>query len=356
MRFLIEGLQSIWRNIGYGLVARRYEGLDLYAMMHMFWFSRAIHTMADLRLADHLKQPRTARELAELTGCQADPLERLLMFLKSSGVLTLDGQSRFQLHRRALTMASDAAISLRPWADVLGNEVWKAATQLTQTVRSGTGGFELATGQTYWEFLAGHADRRACFDEGMGIWTQVHSPEVVRKLRLKDRKVLVDVGGGGGRMMIAILKANPHLQGIVFDREETMSTARRNIAEAGLSDRLQARSGNFLEDVPEGDSYLIKHALHDWRDEFATQILQAVRRRTPENGRLFIVDAVLGQDRAGERFRRLLDIQQLLWTREGKERTQDDFTKLLSAARFRLDKVRRTAFHDVSVIEASPTR
>jgi hypothetical protein len=162
---------------------------------------------------------------------------------------------------------------------------------------------------------------------------------------------LVDVGGGQGSLLAAILRAHSDLRGMLFDRPEVVQSAKRQLAAAGLQDRCDMVAGDFFTSVPSGgDAYILKKVIHDWDDERVLAILRSCHRAMPERGRLLLVEPVVppGDEPS---FAKLLDLLMLVWTPGGKERTEAEHRALLASAGFELTRVIPTAA-PVSVLEA----
>jgi hypothetical protein len=160
----------------------------------------------------------------------------------------------------------------------------------------------------------------------------------------------VDVAGGHGLMIGTILKANRRMRGILFDLPHVSAGATTLLRSGGVADRCQIVSGDFFASVPEGgDAYIMKHIIHDWDDERATQILRNCHRAMQPGGKVLIVDAVIPPGNRAH-FGKLLDLEMLVLTPRGRERTQAEFRELLKRSGFRLRRVVCTETH-LSVVE-----
>jgi hypothetical protein len=140
----------------------------------------------------------------------------------------------------------------------------------------------------------------------------------------------VDVGGGNGALLVALLERQPRLEGIVLDLPET------NRDEAALGDRVRFVAGSFFDSVPEGDAYVLSGILHDWDDERAGAILRTIRAAAPPHARLIVLETVLsaGNDPHGGKW---LDLLMLIIG--GRERTEEDWRALLGDAAFEIDSI-----------------
>jgi hypothetical protein len=153
----------------------------------------------------------------------------------------------------------------------------------------------------------------------------------------------------------AALRAVPAMSATLLDRPAMMDRARREMADAGLTDRCTFVAADFFESVPAGgDAYLLSRILHDWNDEDAARILQVCRSAMPPGARLLVVDAVL-PDRARDLPGAIrMDLLMMLLL-HARERTAPEFDALLTRAGFQLRRVVPTGSPTgLAVIEARP--
>jgi ubiquinone/menaquinone biosynthesis C-methylase UbiE len=163
---------------------------------------------------------------------------------------------------------------------------------------------------------------------------------------------LVDVGGGNGSLLCAVLRRYPALRGVLYDRPDVVERARPNLKAAGLEDRCAAVGGSFFTSVPPGgDAYLMRHIIHDWDDERCQVILGNCRKVLRPGGRVLVIETVIPPGNEAS-FTKFLDVN-MLAIPGGKERTETEYRDLFAAAGFRLARVVPTAM-EVSVIEGEP--
>jgi hypothetical protein len=188
------------------------------------------------------------------------------------------------------------------------------------------------------------------FDAAMTSISTLESSAVVAAYDFRGIDMLVDVAGGHGLMITTILKANKKLRGILFDLSNVTTGAATLLRSGGVADRCQIVSGDFFSSVPEGgDAYIMKHIVHDWDDERATQILRNCHNAMRPDGRVLIVEAVIPPGNAAH-FGKLLDLEMLALTPRGRERTRAEFQDLLQRSGFRLKRIIATETH-LSVVE-----
>lgn len=311
---------------------------------------RLIHLTATLKLADYLAEgPKTAGELAQLTGTHAPALYRVLRTLSSLGFFTEDAALRFSLQPLGETLKSGtpthaAALMLA------GEVVSRSMEHFLHSVRTGETGFEKAFGMPVFDWLAGHPEAASLFNETM---VGVHGMEpgaVAAAYDFSGFETIADVGGLTGNMLTTILRQHAGPRGILFDMPHVVRDAPAFIQQRGLSDRIRIEAGSFFESVPAGaDAYILSHIIHDWSEEQCLAILGNCRRAMNPNGRLLLVEMVLPSGDAPHPGK-LLDMMMLIMP-GGQERTAPEYGALLEKARFRLTRVAPTA-SPVSVVEA----
>jgi O-methyltransferase domain len=288
-------------------------------------------TLARLRIADHVAdQPRSVAALASMTGADPDRLNRLLRAATVLGLVqrTTDGLITMtevgaclrsgpgSLHDFALMLSAPG--QLRP------------LEHLTEAV-CGEAAAEAALGQSLWDYYRAHPDEGAAFAGAMSGVSAMIAGQVAAAADAADSQRIVDVGGGQGTLLRALLATAPQAEGVLLDLPEV-------VAAAPPAERIQFTGGDFLASVPAGgDVYVLCHVLHDWDDPDAQRILTACRRAATPASRLLIVEAVLA-DQPGPVMPELLDVHMMVMS-GGRERRRDQFGQLLDAAGWQLAEV-----------------
>ena len=233
-----------------------------------------------------------------------------------------------------------------------GDWQWKAWDHFLYSLQTGKPGMAKAHGMGVFEYLAVHPEDSTRFNDAMvGMYSGV-GPSVVTAYDFSRFRTVVDLGGGTGMLLAAILRANAVVRGILFELPEVVPQARRTIDGFGLSARCQVVEGDFFKTLPDGhDAYILSHALHDWTDEQALPILRNCRQAIAKDGRLLIIEAVLPPGDTPHHSK-LIDLLMLTVT-GGVERTADEFADLLAKTNFKLLKIHSTTTHQ-SIVEAVP--
>jgi SAM-dependent methyltransferase len=326
----------------------------LFRMVTGYYVSRAIYVAAKLGIADLLAEgPRSHDELAKTTGAHADSLRRVLRLLASAGVLIEEDDGKFALTPIGACLRSDGPGSMRAAALLFGGITQQAWGDLLHSIETGQPAFRHVFGMDSFEYLAEHPDDAANFDAAMAGFTRHIASAVADAYDFSPFRRIVDVGGGSGALLAGILRANATLTGIVFDLPDVAIRAREHIHELGLAGRCEIVGGDFFKEVPSGaDAYLLKHVIHDWKDERAAEILRTCRRAMGGRARLLVVEGVYPPriDQSDEsRGAAANDVNMLVCT-GGRQRSEAEFRALYDAAGFRLTRLVPTRM-PVKVVE-----
>ena len=315
------------------------------AMLRMIWgihISRAVYVAAELGIADILADGRrTTSELADATETHEPSLYRILRLLASLGVLSEHDGRSFSLTMLGERLRTDVPASMRSWAmlvESLGGV--RAFDPIIDTVRTGTPGVDLAHGMSIFQYVAEHPLQAQGFHAAMSERTAAFAPSVASSYDFSGVRTVVDIGGGKGTLLAAILRANGQVRGVLFDQPAVTADAAEVLGAAGVSDRCQIVPGDFFEGVPAGaDRYVLANVLHDWDDIRAVQILSNCRRAMAEDGRVLIVERLIPDDSADALPVLLSDINMLVFT-GGQERTNAEYTSLLAEAGLELGNIK----------------
>lgn len=317
------------------------------------WLTDMLACVARLGVADELAAgPRTVAEVAAAIDADEQALGRVLRALASTGVFAHSGDSTFALTPMGECLRSDVPGSLRELAIMLGQE-WhgRAWERLGDAITAGAIPFEAAHGSPFFDWIQRDPPAAANFDAAMAAFADLTHAAIVGSYGFEGIGTLVDVGGGQGALIAAILRAHPSLQGVLFDLPPVIARAREAMPRDVIA-RCDLVSGDFFRSLPPGaDAYLLTTILHDWDDERALEILRTCRRAAGPETRVLIGEQVLPDD-DGPFFGKLLDIEMLALV-GGRERTAEEYEGLLAQAGFRVERIVPTA-GPTSVIEAWP--
>jgi O-methyltransferase domain/Dimerisation domain len=327
---------------------------ELARLISGFQASQAVHVAATLGIADLLADgARASDDLAAETGSHPESLYRLMRALAGLGVLTELDDRAFELTPMGEHLRSDSAEPLGGWAANLGQPYYfEAWANLEHSVRTGESAFVHCHGQDAWEYRVDRPEKAERFDRAMTDLSRLTNRALLESYDFSRFETVVDVGGGHGALLAAILGANPATRGVLFDQPSVVAGAGPLLEAAGVADRCETVGGSFFDSVPEGgDAYALKWILHDWDDEEATAILRACRRAVPDDGAVLVIERDLGGPNEAADVK-LSDLNMLV-VLGGRERTVDEYGELLAGAGFRLTGQTPTPA-GLSVIEAVP--
>lgn len=317
-----------------------------------FQISQAVHAVVALGIPDLLTDgPRSAHDLAAHVGAHAPSLTRVLRALASVGVLRAEQDNHFGLTEMGACLQTDAPEPIGGWAQFIGRPYhWQAWSSLLHTVRTGETAFVHVHGRSGWDFRANDPIEAAIFDGAMTHLSRRASRSLLQFYDFKPYRTIVDVGGGHGALIAAILAEYPFARGILLDLAYVVSAADQVLREAHVADRCTVVGANFFETMPpHGDAYILKSVLHDWPDEDACALLKNCRRAMTPNAKLVIVERVIDA-LSPNRDTAFSDLEMLVGN-GGRERTVDEYAGLLSSASLRLERV-INASSGLSILEA----
>lgn len=317
--------------------------------------ARVLAIVTDLGIADLLGDgPKSAESLAEATGSHCDSLSRMLRMLAGHGIFARNEEGLIELTPRAELLQADHPDSLRDmlllaWQDLQWNTIYA----LPEAVMTGENAFEHAHGKSFFDYLAEHRELNAIFDRRMRVISQADNKAVAESYAFDDFATILDVGGGLGGLLGEIVRRHSSCLTALYEQPQVFSGAP---AEGGdePAQRIARIAGNFFECIPAGfDLYVLKRIIHDWDDERAIVILRNCRSVMQTDSRLLVIDAVMKPGNEPDP-NKDLDISIMALT-PGRERTEDEFSALLTAADLRLTRVIPASEPStLSLIEAAP--
>jgi hypothetical protein len=323
--------------------------MALLQMSNGYWVSQMLYAAAKLGIADLLQDgAKHCDDLAATTGTHSGALYRLLRGLASVGVFAEQDAQVFSLTPIANGLRSDIPGSMRASVLLAGEEYYQAWGNILYSLETGKSAFEQMQGMPVFQYYTEHPESSKMFDQAMKNISDAIKPAIATSYNFSSIRKLVDVGGGNGSLLAAILRANAGLQGILFDQAAAIATAPSVLSE--ISDRCELMAGNFFEAVPSGaDAYLLKYVLHNWDDEPAIAILKNCYHAMPDDGKLLVVEQVIPPGNEPF-FGKLIDLHMLVNFSGGCERTEQEYRDLFAASGFELTRVVPTR-SNVSVLE-----
>ena len=336
---------------------------ELVEMAMGYSRSRILCAAARLGVADVLgNSERSVEEIAN--DCRADQssLYRLLRALASIGITAETTPGKFTLTHFGQPLRKDAPDSVWSavvfWSDLLADN-W---SYLTECVRTGQKAAVVMESQGIASKWSKDPEAPGIFRAVMGTAPAEAYQPIVDCWDFRGRKVVADLGGGGGSLIAAVLKTYPDVRGMLVDRPDAVDAARRRFESEGLADRCEMVAADLLESVPVGaDVYMLKHVLHGCVDDVAVKILNNCRSVVPSDGRLLIIEFILpdvvSQADPQMEIHLMSDLNMMAVT-GGKERSAVEWDALLKRAGFNMQRVidvpgRDKSGQTISIIEAA---
>ena len=305
-------------------------------LLRSFQLSKMLQVAAAFELAERVAEgPQTVEALARECGANGNMLLRLCRALAAFGIFAVDQNGSVSQTPRSAVLCRAAKPTLhyaaRYWTTP-GN--WAAWHNLEHTVRSGEAAFEATFGLSNFDYLRSHPEEAHLFDSFMQ-----HSPDdrhraVVEAYDFSDAGLVVDVGGGNGALLAAILSASPNVRGVLYDQEAVVCAAPETLGSS--IDRCTIQQGNFFHVIPTGgDTYVLSQILHDWNDERCLEILANCRTAMLRNARLLVIERVLDEMPGRTNpINFLADMQMMVLFPGAKERTPKEFDRLFQQTGF----------------------
>ena len=302
-----------------------------------------LNVAAKLSVAELLAEgPKTADEIAAARDVDADALYRVLRALSAFGVFQEAALRRFTQTPASDLLRADHPRSLRPFVVFFPDPLhFRAYAHLMHSVKTGETAAGPAFGRPLFDFFKDDPEESAIFNAAMVNITQMFIPAILEAYDFGQTRLLADIGGGHGSVLASVLQRYPDMKGILFDLPHVVAGAAPYLQSMGVAERCTIVAGDFFESAPAGaDTYIMKNIIHDWSDEKALTILKNTRaalEQRRENGKLLLLELVVppGND---PHLSKLADIEMLVLP-GGRERTEEEYRRLLSSGGFRLTRI-----------------
>jgi hypothetical protein len=305
------------------------------------WVSQAIAVAAELGVADVLSDgPHSAAEIARATGASEDAVYRLLRALASVGLFASVGDRAFALTPNGEYLRSDVPGSARGRARYMGHGLtWRPWGELLHSVRTGEPAFDHVFGTGQFDYVKNDPEAATILNEAMTSVSHADATAVMDAYDFSGIDTLVDVGGGQGFLLAKILRTYPDMRAILYELPHAVQGAMDLLRQEGVLARCHIVAGDFFDSVPPGgDAYMMKLVIHDWDDQRANRILQNCHSVMRPRAKLLVVDYVIGGQDAPD-IGKFVDLEMLVLTSGGRERTELEFRHLYDEAGFDLARI-----------------
>ena len=319
----------------------RSDALKLRTMIGGAWLTQAIAMAAKFKLADLLQDgPQTSDELAKSCGTQPDLLFRVMRALASQGIFRETDPGVFQNTGLSNLLRSDADNSLRNVAIFFGDQTYLAFEHFANQLKTGEIAYEKKYNRDFFSLIANDPERDDVFNRAMAEISYEQAGAILDAYDFSGINSLCDVAGGNGKILAAVLKKYPKMQGIVFEQSHVIDVAKDYIQRQGLTDRVQYISGDFFKPLEvKADACMMKYIIHDWPDDKAVKILKNCKKAF---SKIIVIEQMIpaGNDPL---YGKLSDLMMMTSFGAG-ERSETDFRTIFDKAGLKLEKIHPTDY------------
>jgi hypothetical protein len=306
-----------------------------------FWASKTLLSAVELGLFTQLGDgPKSRHELESRLGLHSRSSRDFLDALVALGLLTRDGNADAARYANtpetAAFLDAKSPMFIGGLLEMANQRLYPFWNDLTEALRSGLPQNEIkTTGKPVFEAIYADPDRLEQFVRAMGGITTGPALALADKHDFSRYRTLVDAGGASGVLSICIAKRHPHLRAITVDLPPVEPIARRTIAAAGLSERIEAASVDFFaEPLPKADVVTMGKILHDWALPEKLKLVRAAYDALPKGGAFIAIDSIIDDGRRENAFGLLMSLNMLIETPGGFDYTGADFARWCRRAGF----------------------
>ncbi|GAA3283628.1 MULTISPECIES: methyltransferase [Dactylosporangium] len=333
------------------------SSLRIRRLFYGSWIAQAVYAAAKLDLADLIDGgTRDVATLAERTGTNPEALYRVLRALAGEGIFTETGPREFGMTPAAIGLLSTGDDSVKNLAIFYGKEVHQAYGRILDSLKTGTPAIDAIYGMTLWAHMERDEETGEAFRRGMGATTWDEQLPLPQTYDFSGIKRLVDVGGGEGTMLAAVLHEHPEMTGVLVELPSGIDRTKRHFHEAGVADRAEIVEGSAFDVLPHGDGYMMSCVLHAMNDESSVVALSRIRDAIDPDGRLIILERIVAAPDEPS-LAKILDVSMMLMN-GGQERTEAEWHGLLAQAGFKLSRIVVLPYFsggaELAAIEATP--
>ena len=330
--------------------AQEQPSIQMIQLLGGFQISQALFAIAECDVASHLDDgPRDIDELAAECGVRADLLRRLVRSLAPLGVFHQPDENTVGTTPLGAALSTRHPDSVREIARYYKETHYLPFSELTHTVRTGETASQRYLGQPFFDWVVADPEISELQNRAMAGFTGGLRGRMFENYRLPGGDVVADIGGADGTVLARLLADDPERRGILFDLPGIVPSARDNLADLGVADRVEIVAGDFFESVPKADVYVMGFILHDWDDASCERILRSIRKAAAPGARVVLIEGVVPPG-DGPHPTKMIDLTMLALT-GGKERSATEYADLFRSAGFTLDRIVPTPQY--SFIEAT---
>ena len=333
-------IRNVFKKLYYAFVP---ANMAVFEKSQGFWIAKAIGVACELNLAEILgEEKKTVDEIAKEAGTDPSALYRLMRALAGEGIFKETGQKVFRNNHLSKALIQKPGNLKHMIMHQLNDSNWEVVKELKYSISTGNSAARKLFGTDIFTHLENTPEKNELYNKAMSETSRLSSASIATAYSFRNIHTLVDLGGGEGMLLYTILQKNKKLKGILFDLPHVVTTAAQLAKDYDVEKRVQIIPGSFFkDDLPNSDAYLLKNILHAFDDETCITLLKKVHNTLDQKGKVLVIETVIGEDNKYE-FGKMFDLQMLIGTENGKERTKNEFRNIFEAAGFRLNRVIKT--------------
>lgn len=319
------------------------DGIDasrekLLTILSGDWVARSVYVAAKLEIADHLLAgPMRLEELGQAVGADPESLRRLIHLLQSHGIFEVLEGGEVQNTFASATLAKSHPDSLYHITLFYGEEVHSAWKELFLAVKSGKTAFYIKYQEPVFSYFKNHKERALLFQAAMREKTKGVAASALEAFDFGAYRKVIDIGGGEGQFIEAVMRAYPEVHGTLFELPEVIQRVKES-----KTLTFPLIEGDFFSSVPKGaDLYILKSILHDWDDRRCIEILNHCSDAISDDARLLVIENVL-LPKDGSLYANAMDLLMLTMT-GGKERSLESFKEMFDQCNFEIVQIYPTS-------------
>ncbi|MBN2442678.1 MAG: hypothetical protein JXJ04_15085 [Spirochaetales bacterium] len=294
--------------------------------------AQLIYVAARLNISDILDHgPKNCEEIARLTKTNKDSLYRVMRALSGIGFYKEHEDKSFELTPMGELLTENNKSGIKTIALMqLDENSWKTWGELLYSVQTGKSAFKKVFNKNLFEYLSEHPAKSREFNNVFKTYTTYWVESFLEKYDFTPYDIIADIGGSYGVLIKNILERYPGKKGILFDLPHVIREIREEFMEYKIVKQCDLVEGDFFKSIPRGcDLYTLKNIIHDWDDEHALKILNNCHKAMNHNSTLLLIENVLMNDSSQSPDASIIDICMLVGTIGGRERTKEEYSRLL---------------------------
>jgi predicted transcriptional regulator len=314
----------------------------IWMMGHIenFWLAKGLFAALELNVAEQIDQGKnTIEQLARVTNTNQDALFRVMRMLCAHEIFRLSNEGVYSITPYSKVMLEGNGSVKYMLQSHLGKIHSDLFSEMDYTLKTGKNAAEKLYRKDIFDYVQDHPGQHELFVKGMGNTSALFAPVLFSSYNFTPFSHIIDVGGGDGTLLCNILTKHPDIKAILLESKQVIERAKKNIELHQLTNRISTVEGDFFSEIPAGGNlYVLKNIMHDWDDHNCIRILKNIHQAMAADSKLLIIETIINNDNKYS-YGKMLDIMMLLGTKDGRERTLEEYKGILKDSGFAILKV-----------------